>query len=103
MRLRRQRRAGGPVLGTLVMTEYQVDQMLHAFWFERHAAREFCFPHLLVDEACADPRVKLRLFGKPDARKYRRMGVAAAYGESVEEARKLANAAAASVTVKFDD
>ncbi len=56
-----------------------------------------------VGKACADPRVKLRLFGKPDARKYRRMGVVAAYGESVEEARKLANDAAASVTVKFGE
>lgn len=55
-----------------------------------------------VDEACADPRVKLRLFGKPDARKYRRMGVVAAYGDSVEEARKLANDAAACVKVSFD-
>lgn len=55
-----------------------------------------------VSKALADPRTKLRLFSKPDTRKYRRMGVALAYAASVDEARERANAAAAHVRVVVD-
>ena len=50
-------------------------------------------------DALADPRVDLRLFGKPEARPGRRMGVAIARGETAEEAREAARAAAAQVRV----
>lgn len=50
-----------------------------------------------VAEALAQPGVDLRLFGKPEAFERRRMGVALATGESVEEARDRAVAAAAKV------
>lgn len=53
-----------------------------------------------VAEALAVPRSDLRLFGKPEAFKKRRMGVAVANGESVEEARERARLAAGKVRPK---
>ncbi len=52
-----------------------------------------------VADALAEPGVDLRLFGKPDARPYRRMGVALARGTSEANARQKANEAAAKVSV----
>lgn len=53
-----------------------------------------------VAEALAtDPTVDVRLFGKPDARPGRRLGVALARGADVDEARARAVAAAAKVRV----
>ncbi len=46
-----------------------------------------------------DPSVQVRLFGKPEATPGRRLGVALAVGEDVDEARRRAVAAAAVVTV----
>ena len=43
--------------------------------------------------------VQVRLFGKPDARPGRRMGVALAAGGDVDAARERARAAAAAVRV----
>jgi phosphoribosylglycinamide formyltransferase 2 len=50
-----------------------------------------------VAEALAVPRTDLRLFGKPEAFKKRRMGVAVANGATVEEARDRAKLAAGKV------
>ena len=50
-----------------------------------------------------DPRVKVRLFGKPDARPGRRMAVAVAYADTVDEARSLASTAAGHVTVHLSE
>lgn len=47
-----------------------------------------------VAEALAIPNTEIRLFGKPDSRPYRRMGVALAKGETVAEAREKATQAA---------
>jgi phosphoribosylglycinamide formyltransferase 2 len=55
-----------------------------------------------LTRALKDPRVKVRLFGKPDTRKYRRMGVVVTYGEDVEDARRRAREAAAAVEVVVD-
>src|SRR5690606_27326880 len=52
-----------------------------------------------VADALAVPRSDLRLFGKPEAFTRRRMGVAVANGESVEEARERAKLAASRVRV----
>lgn len=52
-----------------------------------------------IDEALKVPTSKLRLFGKPITRKNRRMGVALALGETVEEARERAKECAAKVQV----
>ncbi|HEX7116542.1 MAG TPA: formate-dependent phosphoribosylglycinamide formyltransferase [Steroidobacter sp.] len=45
-----------------------------------------------VDRALKQPDTALRLFGKPEVRGHRRMGVSLALGESIEEARARARA-----------
>jgi phosphoribosylglycinamide formyltransferase 2 len=47
-----------------------------------------------VDEALRIPQTDVRLFGKPESFTRRRMGVALAYGESIDDARKRAKQAA---------
>ncbi len=54
-------------------------------------------------QALAVPDTQIRLFGKPEVHGERRMGVALALGRDVAEARAKALAAAAAVTVSFDD
>jgi phosphoribosylglycinamide formyltransferase 2 len=43
-----------------------------------------------VDRALAEPDTALRLFGKPEVRGHRRMGVSLALGATVDEARTKA-------------
>ncbi len=50
-----------------------------------------------LDAALAAPATEVRLFGKPEVRGERRMGVALALGGSIDEARSKARTAAASV------
>lgn len=45
-----------------------------------------------VERALADPDTAVRLFGKPEVRGHRRMGVSLALGASIEEARAKARA-----------
>ncbi|MGA1116268.1 MAG: formate-dependent phosphoribosylglycinamide formyltransferase [Opitutales bacterium] len=52
-----------------------------------------------LDAALAEPDVQLRLFGKPAVKGRRRMGVALARGEDVEQARAKANASSSAVQV----
>ncbi len=52
-----------------------------------------------VGEALAEPDTQVLLFGKPDARPQRRMGVALARGDSEAQARQRADAAAARIRV----
>ena len=52
-----------------------------------------------VAEALATPDVDLRLFGKPDARPYRRLGVALAQGKTIAAARDKATTAANQVRI----
>ncbi len=52
-----------------------------------------------LDEALAVPDTQLRLFGKPELRGRRRMGVALAKGESIEQARETAGRSAAAVKI----
>ena len=47
-----------------------------------------------IEKALAIPQTDIRLFGKPEAFKKRRMGVALAYGNDVDDARKRAKEAA---------
>ena len=47
-----------------------------------------------LKDALARADTEIRLFGKPETRKYRRMGVALATGRTADEARKKARAAA---------
>ena len=54
-----------------------------------------------IEKALAVPQTDIRLFGKPEAFKERRMGVALAYGNNVDDARKRAKEAASKIrTVK---
>ncbi len=50
-----------------------------------------------VDKALCVPQTDLRLFGKPESFTRRRMGVALAYGTSIDDARKRAKQAASFV------
>lgn len=52
-----------------------------------------------VAEALAEPDVEIRLFGKPDSRPFRRMGVALAKGKDSQEAREKAKAAASTIKI----
>lgn len=52
-----------------------------------------------IDEALNIPGVMVRIFGKPETRPYRRMGVALARGSSTDEARELAFKAANTIKV----
>jgi len=53
-----------------------------------------------LDKALAAKNTEIRIFGKPDARKYRRMGVALATAKSTTEARRVATKAASLVHVE---
>ena len=57
-------------------------------------------PKYHIEEALKVPNTKLRLFGKPNAKVGRRMGVALAYADSVEKARELAERCAHAVKIK---
>ncbi len=50
-----------------------------------------------LDRALEDPQTELRLFGKPESFMKRRMGVALAYADTVDDARDRANACASAV------
>jgi phosphoribosylglycinamide formyltransferase 2 len=52
-----------------------------------------------VEAALAIPNTEIRLFGKPDSRPYRRMGVALAKGNDATEARQKAMEAASKVKI----
>lgn len=52
-----------------------------------------------LEKALAEPDTILRLFGKPEVKGRRRMGVAVARAESVEKARKKAQAASTAVRI----
>ncbi|WP_261205771.1 formate-dependent phosphoribosylglycinamide formyltransferase [Laspinema sp. D2d] len=52
-----------------------------------------------VADALIEPDVDLRLFGKPDSRPFRRMGVALAKGQTIAEARAKATRAANTVKI----
>jgi phosphoribosylglycinamide formyltransferase 2 len=54
-----------------------------------------------LQQALSEADTQLRLFGKPEVAGRRRMGVALARGESVDEARQKANRAAAAIAVEL--
>ena len=56
-----------------------------------------------VDKALAIPQTDIRLFGKPEAFVRRRMGVALAYGDEIEDCRQRAKQAAACVKTSKPD
>lgn len=56
-----------------------------------------------LDLALQNPATDLRLFGKPEGFKRRRMGVATARAETTDQARELAQETAAKVTVHLNN
>jgi len=52
-----------------------------------------------LDKALAQPETEVRLFGKPEVKGSRRLGVALARGESIQQARDKADAASAALKV----
>ena len=52
-----------------------------------------------IDKALAVSQTDIRLFGKPEAFKKRRMGVALAYGNNIDDARKRAKEAASKIKI----
>ena len=62
-------------------------------------SRQLSFGNL--EEAMSDKDVHLRLFGKPEVKGQRRMGVALALGDSIERATSKAIKASSSVSVEF--
>lgn len=55
-----------------------------------------------IAEALAVPESQIRIFGKPDCRGHRRLGVAVASGDSPEEARDRARTMAAAVKITIE-
>jgi len=55
-----------------------------------------------VEKALALRDTQVRIFGKPDTRKYRRMGVALARAATTDAARRLAKQAADCVTIRYE-
>jgi len=55
-----------------------------------------------LEKALSEPDTQLRLFGKPELKGRRRMGVALAKGEDIENARARARTVASQVTVKLN-
>ena len=55
-----------------------------------------------LETALVDETVKVRLFGKPDARPYRRMGVVVCQGADPFEAREKAIRAASAIVVSVE-
>ena len=54
-----------------------------------------------LDQALTEPDTQIRLFGKPAVKGRRRMGVALARGDSIEEARSKANASSSAISTTF--
>jgi phosphoribosylglycinamide formyltransferase 2 len=54
-----------------------------------------------LDEALTEPDTELRLFGKPEVRGKRRLGVALARGATIDEARAKARRAAGAVRIEL--
>lgn len=54
-----------------------------------------------LEAALAEPDTQLRLFGKPEISGRRRMGVALAKGQTIDEALRKAKAASAAITAHF--
>jgi phosphoribosylglycinamide formyltransferase 2 len=57
--------------------------------------------YAIAPQALSEPDTAIRLFGKPEVRGLRRMGVALALGRDVDDAKRKAIATASQVTVKL--
>ena len=91
------------VLGLPIPTIEQYGPAASSVILADREAERFRFDGLAEALALGGPGrpVDLRLFGKPVTRRHRRMGVALARAESVEEARRLAGEAAGRVRIDY--
>ena len=91
------------VLGLPIPTIEQYGPAASAVILADREAERFRFDGLAEALALGGPGrpVDLRLFGKPVTRRHRRMGVALARADSVEEARRLAGEAAGRVRIDY--
>jgi len=64
-------------------------------------SQQLSYHHL--DSALQVPDTELRLFGKPEVQGERRMGVALALGDNIDDAKRKALAVIAALQVEFDD
>lgn len=80
-------RSRGPAASAVILVEADSDQVRFTG----------------LESALAAPDTQLRLFGKPEVRGERRMGVALALGGDLETARARARSAASAVRVVCDD
>ncbi|MBU2955113.1 formate-dependent phosphoribosylglycinamide formyltransferase [Marinobacter sp. F3R08] len=87
------------VLGLPVPTIRQNGPSASAVVLPEGESKEVAYSGLEV--ALSEPDTQLRLFGKPELKGRRRMGVALAKGNSIEDAREKARRAAASITVQM--
>jgi phosphoribosylglycinamide formyltransferase 2 len=85
------------VLGLPIPIIRQLGAAASAVILANHQSQDIYFTG--VEQALAEPDVDIKLFGKPDSRPDRRMGVALALGESIEQARFKATRAAKLVQV----
>jgi len=84
------------ILGLPVSTEMNVDAAASAVIYGAMGEKGIAFEG--IDAALQDAQTDLRLFGKPEAFERRRMGVALAYSNSCDDARRRATHAAEQVT-----
>ena len=75
----------GPSASSVILVEGESDKV--------------CFGNL--EQALGEADTQLRLFGKPEVKGQRRMGVGLARGASVEEARKKANSVSSQVSISL--
>ena len=78
-------RQKGPSASAVILVEGQSDKV--------------CFSNL--EDSLLEPDTHLRLFGKPEVKGKRRMGVALANGKDIDDARAKARAVSASVKVEL--
>ncbi|MEL0083205.1 MAG: formate-dependent phosphoribosylglycinamide formyltransferase, partial [Gammaproteobacteria bacterium] len=85
------------ILGLPIVTIRQLGPAASAVILVEGESRQVSFGNL--GEALAVPDTQLRLFGKPEVAGKRRMGVALALGEDIEQARCKARQLVATVTI----
>ena len=87
------------ILGLPIAEIRQLGPSASAVVLARGRSEQPSFANL--DLALARPSTQLRLFGKPGVDGERRMGVALANGQSIDEARRKARAVAAAVRIEL--
>ena len=87
------------ILGLPIAEIRQLGPSASAVVLARGRSEQPSFANL--DLALARPATQLRLFGKPGVDGERRMGVALANGQSIDEARRKARAVAAAVRIEL--